>query len=152
MTTHSSILAREFHEQRNLVGYSPWTCKESDMTEQLTLLLLLLRRFSRVPLCAIPQTASHQPPLSLGFSRQEYWSGLPWPTPLYSCSWLKIFHYRDVSFFVHPFISSWIFCLFPLFEYYERCALLCMSSSVDVFCFSFFQEIDWFLRRMFEDF
>ena len=27
----------EFHEQRNLVGYSPWGCKESDMTEWLPL-------------------------------------------------------------------------------------------------------------------
>ena len=40
------------------------------------LLLLLLRCFSRVQLCATPQMAAHQAPLSLGFSRQEYWSGL----------------------------------------------------------------------------
>ena len=45
------------------------------------LLLLLLSRFSRVRLCATPQTAAHQAPLSLGFSRQEYWSGLPFPPP-----------------------------------------------------------------------
>ena len=31
--THSSILAGETHGQRSLVGYSPWGCKESDMTE-----------------------------------------------------------------------------------------------------------------------
>ena len=43
------------------------------------LLLLLLSRFSRVPLCATPQTAAHQAPPSLGFSRQELWSGLPFP-------------------------------------------------------------------------
>ena len=40
----------------------------------LRLLLLLLSRFSRVRLCAIPQRAAHQAPLSLGFSRQEHWS------------------------------------------------------------------------------
>ena len=39
------------------------------------LLLLLLSRFSRVGLCATPQTAAHQAPLSLGFSRQEHWMG-----------------------------------------------------------------------------
>ena len=39
-------------------------------------LLLLLSRFSRV--C----TAAHQAPLSLGFSRQEHWSGLPFPSPV----------------------------------------------------------------------
>ena len=38
---------------------------------QISLLLLLLSRFSRVRLCATPQTAAHQAPLSLGFSRQE---------------------------------------------------------------------------------
>ena len=43
----------------------------------MLLLLLLLSRFSRVRLCETPQTAAHQAPPSLGFSRQEHWSGLP---------------------------------------------------------------------------
>ena len=33
------FLPREFHGQRSIVGYSPWGCKESDMTERLTLSL-----------------------------------------------------------------------------------------------------------------
>ena len=33
------------------------------------------------PTLCDPQTAAHQAPLSLGFSRQEYWSGLPFPSP-----------------------------------------------------------------------
>ena len=37
--------------------------------------------FSRVQLFATPWTAAHQAPLSIGFSRQEYWSGLPCPPP-----------------------------------------------------------------------
>ena len=45
------------------------------------LLLLLLSRFSRVRLCATPETAAHQTLPSLGFSRQEHWSGLPFPSP-----------------------------------------------------------------------
>ena len=45
------------------------------------LLLLLLSRFSRIRLCATPEMAAHQAPLSLGFSRQEHWSGLPFPSP-----------------------------------------------------------------------
>ena len=32
MATHSNILAGKSHGQRNLVGYDPWGCKESDMT------------------------------------------------------------------------------------------------------------------------
>ena len=47
------------------------------------LLLLLLSRFSRVRLCATPEMAAHQAPPSLGFSRQEYWSGLPFPSPMH---------------------------------------------------------------------
>ena len=46
----------------------------------IQLLLLLLSRFSRLRLCATPETAAHQAPLSLGFSRQEHWSGLPFPS------------------------------------------------------------------------
>ena len=46
-------------------------------------ILLLLSRFSRVRLCATPQTAAHQAPPSLGFSRQEHWSGLPFPSPMH---------------------------------------------------------------------
>ena len=45
--------------------------------------LLLLSRFSRVWLYATPETAAHQAPLSLGFSRQEHWSGLPFPSPMH---------------------------------------------------------------------
>ena len=49
----------------------------------IMLLLLLLNHFSRVRLCATPETAAHQAPPSLGFSRQEHWSGLPFPSPMH---------------------------------------------------------------------
>ena len=40
-----------------------------------------LSHFSRVQLCVTPWTAAHKAPLSTGFSRQEYWSGVPFPYP-----------------------------------------------------------------------
>ena len=43
----------------------------------------LLSHFSRVRLCATPETAAHQAVPSLGFSRQEYRSGLPFPSPMH---------------------------------------------------------------------
>ena len=49
----------------------------------LLLLLLLLSRFSHVRLCVTPETAAHQAPLYLGFSRQEHWSGLPFPSAMH---------------------------------------------------------------------
>ena len=52
------------------------------LTLQVLLLLLLLSCFSRVRRCATPQTAAHQAPPSLGFSRQEQYSGLPFPSPM----------------------------------------------------------------------
>ena len=41
----------------------------------------MLSRFSHVCLFATPWTVACQAPLSMGFSRQEYWSGLPCPSP-----------------------------------------------------------------------
>ena len=46
----------------------------------------MLSCFSHVPLCATLWTAAYQAPLSMGFSRQEYWSGLPFPSPHWSIS------------------------------------------------------------------
>ena len=48
----------------------------------LLLLLLLLSRFSRVWLCATPWTAVYQAPPYMGFSRQQYWNGVPLPSSL----------------------------------------------------------------------
>ena len=54
--------------------------------------MLLLRRFSRVRLCATPETAAHQASPSLGFSRQEHWSGLPFPSPMHESEKWKWSH------------------------------------------------------------
>ena len=61
-----------------------WISELEDKMVEITSeeLLLLLSRFSRVRLCVTPQTAAHQAPPSLGFSRQEHWSGLPFPSPM----------------------------------------------------------------------
>ena len=63
-------------------------------------MLLLLSRFSHVRLYATPQTAAHQAPPSLGFSRQEHWSGLPFPSPR-----VIIELFKDVRRWPHKFIS-----------------------------------------------
>ena len=58
-------------------------------------LLLLLSRFSRVQLCATPYTAAYQAPPSLGFCRQEHWSGLPFPPPMHES--IAALHCEPVS-------------------------------------------------------
>ena len=46
-----------------------------------------VKSLSRVQLLATPWTAAHQAPPSMGFSRQECWSGVPLPSPPYYISW-----------------------------------------------------------------
>ena len=54
-------------------------------------LLPLLSHFSHVRLCATPETAAHQAPPSLGFSRQQHWRGLPFPSPMHeSEKWSEV--------------------------------------------------------------
>ena len=42
---------------------------------------MCVQSLSRVQLFVTPWTVTHQTPLSMGFFRQEYWSGLPFPSP-----------------------------------------------------------------------
>ena len=67
------------------------------------MLLLLLSHFSCVRLCATPWTAAHQAPPSMGFSRQEYWSGLPLPSPYMSHSYVQKFlkNWMSINRFIH---------------------------------------------------
>ena len=46
------------------------------------------KSLSRVRLCATPETAAHQGPPSMGFSRQKYWSGVPLSSPI--CTFTNI--------------------------------------------------------------
>ena len=62
-------------------GKTYWRRKIADLS---SLLLLLLSCFSHVRLCVTPWTAAHQAPPSMEFSRQEYWSQVPLPSPLRS--------------------------------------------------------------------
>ena len=60
-----------------------FTTEPSGKPLNVYMLLLLLSHFSRVRLCVTPEMAAHQAPPSLGFSRQEHWSGLPFPSPMH---------------------------------------------------------------------
>ena len=77
------------------------------MEQYLSLLLLLLSHFSRGQLCATPYTAAHQAPPSLGFSRQEYWRGLPLPSPVPITVWYKCHCYRVAPGTCNP-MSEWV--------------------------------------------
>ena len=76
-----------------LVSFEYSRCYSENLFVEITrgLLLLLLGCFSHVRLCATPQTAIHQAPLSLGFSRQEHWSGVPLPFPTRGLAWYFLY-------------------------------------------------------------
>ena len=75
--------------------------------------LLLLSHFSRVWPCATPETAAHQALLSLGFSRQEYWSGLPFTSPVANLD--SILKSRDIPFLTKVYIVKAM--VFPVVTY-----------------------------------
>ena len=76
MATHSSILAWKIPWTEEPARLQSRGCKELDMTERLHFTLL-----NCVRLFVTPWTVAYHTPLSMGFSRQEYWSGLPFPSP-----------------------------------------------------------------------
>ena len=79
---------------------------------------------SRVRLLA---TAAYQAPLSIGFSRQEYWGGVPLPSPMYDVLSLKWF-YLSIQWCVHVCrclrVSTWL-CVCA-------CVVLCVHQRVAI--------------------
>ena len=57
-----------------------------------------VKSLSRVSLLATPWTAAYQAPLSMGFSRQEYWSGVPLPSPNLNLCRSKCVDHRALFF------------------------------------------------------
>ena len=67
-----------------------------------------VKSLSRVRLFATPWTAAYQAPPSMGFSRQEYWNGLPFPSPKHMFKlWLLIsyFYLFIFSYLIFYFMS-----------------------------------------------
>ena len=95
-----------------------------------------VKSLSRVRLFATPWTAAYQAPLSMGFSRQEYWSGVPLPSPMI---WLILpqmsfqlvissltVHHIQITNFNSPKHSQFPFFLASLCSYC-LCCLKCFS-------------------------
>ena len=53
----------------------------TEKTDGIIGIKVKVKSLSRVQLFATPWTVAHHAPPSMGFSRQEYWSGLPFPSP-----------------------------------------------------------------------
>ena len=84
---YNGILLNHKKEQNNAIcsnmnGLRDCHAEQSKSEKDKYMILLMLSHFSRVRLCATPQTAAHKAPPSLGFSRREHWSGLQFPSPM----------------------------------------------------------------------
>ena len=98
LADYSHINAQWKGKKKNIVHTCIWIYTANPWSERL----LLLSHFSHVRLCATLKTAAHQAPPSLGFSRQEHWSGLPFPSPMHeSENWPEW----------HVSIYMWIFSI-----------------------------------------
>ena len=92
---------------------------------------------SRVQLFATPWTAAHQAPPSMGFSRQEYWSGVPSPSPeltrgstnTYEDKVLYIREYVLVEICLAVPASPVFVCLFLSNSFIFGCAVSLMQST-----------------------
>ena len=64
-----------------------------------------VKSLSCIWLLATPWTAAHQAPPSMGFSRQEHWSGVPWPSP---CHCIQFVFVSVPHYFVQTILSVWV--------------------------------------------
>ena len=80
--------------------------------------IVKVKLLSHVRLLATPWTAAYQAPLSMGFSRQEYWSGVPLPSPL------LVLNDTQYLYFMGHFIGMLFSCIFLVF-WSPYCLLSC---------------------------
>ena len=78
------------HRQRSLVDYSPRIVHDWTHTHTCLEDFSSVQSLSHVQLLATPWTTAYQAPPSMGFSRQEYWSGLPLPSLIFQ--WVSSFY------------------------------------------------------------
>ena len=80
-TLLSDLVCTHTHTLNRLLTKEDMQRADKYMKICSTSYVIVLSRFHHVRLFATPWTIEHQAPLSMGFPRQEYWSGLPLPSP-----------------------------------------------------------------------
>ena len=90
-----------------------------------------VKSLSHVRLLVTPQTAAYQAPPSMGFSRQEYWSGVPLPSLLLYYTFIKKMHDKSFDLKHTIYLIWYIFLNFIMrnsatisFKKYLKCIFL----------------------------
>ena len=110
-----------------------------------------VKSLSRVRLLATPWTANYQAPPSMGFSRQEYRSGVPLPSPI-DCSYFKLLFFMNnllkinkiFSLFHLPSPNNIFILTFLMFKYF-----IFRFWVLDFFCWFFFFSFFLFFSCVF---
>ena len=109
-----------------------------------------VKSLSRVRLLATPWTAAYQAPLPMGFSRQEYWSGVPLPSlgKPYRCTLIELRKFTLFPIFKKLNLKTIkkIFKLFMAFKVYQMLFLHWLLWSCHYFLFSL---ITWWIILIF---
>ena len=87
------------------------------------------KSFIRVPLFATPWTAAYQVPPSMGFSRQEFWSGVPLPSPIYR---VKYFKSSSATVVLSPILPQFWFTIGNQFQLFDLFWYLHLSFHMKV--------------------
>ena len=102
---------------------------------ELGLRKVKVKALSCARLFATPWTIAHQTPLSMEFSRQEYWSGLPFPSPIYmyTYTYTQTHTHTLIPQLLYSFIFQWTLRLLPYLSCCKQSAMhigVCLSSWI----------------------
>ena len=110
------------HRQQPTRLPCPWDSpgKNTGVGCHLLLQCMKVKSLSRVQLFMTPWTAAYQAPPPMGFSRQEYWSGLPLPSPKRRCLLILLILtvYWTCQLCIKPFLCAIFFYFHP--NFYEK--------------------------------
>ena len=96
-----------------------------------------VKSLSRVRLLVTPWTAAYQAPPSMGFSRQEYWSGVPLPSLIYKCDHIIFIFLWFISFSIMSlrFIHVVAYNRISFFYNAEKYSIVCINHILRIHSF-----------------
>ena len=98
-----------------------------------------VKSLSHVWLLVTLRTAAYQAPLSMGFSRQEYWSGVPWPSPAPGAECLFSA--------LHPEFLQWVFKISGCNgAWFSPCRWQALMASVNLWLTNYIQRLHRLIR------